>query len=43
MIRFFVISSLVVLILGGCSAKEINSGVNDGINSVHKVIRGTNH
>ncbi|MGD9969795.1 MAG: hypothetical protein AB7S65_05010 [Sulfuricurvum sp.] len=40
--RFWMMSALVVAVLAGCSAKEINRGVDDGINDVKRVIRGTN-
>lgn len=40
--RFWIMSALVAAVLAGCSAKEINRGVDDGINDVKRVIRGTN-
>ncbi|MFY9143762.1 hypothetical protein [Sulfuricurvum sp.] len=43
MIRFAVIAILAVLMLGGCTAKEFNSGVNDATDGVTRVIRGTNN
>ncbi|MDD5159563.1 MAG: hypothetical protein PHI47_05895 [Sulfuricurvum sp.] len=43
MIRFLMLSVLAVLILGGCTAKEFNSGVDDGINDIKRVVRGTNN
>lgn len=42
MIRFLMLS-LAILILGGCTAKEFNSGVDDGFNDIKRVIRGTNN
>jgi hypothetical protein len=43
MIRIMILSVLAILILGGCTAKEFNSGVDDGFNDVKRVIRGTNN
>lgn len=43
MIRFAIFSAVIVAVLGGCSAKEINAGVNDATDGVVRVIRGTNN
>jgi len=43
MTRAVVLSVLAILMLGGCTAKEFNSGVDDGLNDVKRVIRGTNN
>ncbi|MDD2265310.1 hypothetical protein [Sulfuricurvum sp.] len=43
MTRTIVLSVLAILMLGGCTAKEFNSGVDDGISDVKRVIRGTNN
>ncbi|MDD2369089.1 MAG: hypothetical protein PHQ90_07275 [Sulfuricurvum sp.] len=43
MTRIVVLSVLAILMLGGCTAKEFNSGVDDGVNDVKRVIRGTNN
>ncbi len=41
--RYIIFSVLAVAILGGCSAKEFSNGVDDGINDVKRVVRGTNN
>lgn len=41
--RFFIFSLLAVALFSGCTAKEINQGVDDGIGDVKRVIRGTNN
>lgn len=41
--RYFIFSVVAVAILSGCSAKEINAGVNDATDGVVRVIRGTNN
>jgi hypothetical protein len=43
MTRAIILSVLAILVLGGCTAKEFNSGVDDGFNDVKRVIRGTNN
>ena len=43
MIRFWMVSVLVVLILSGCTVKEFSDGVGDGIDDVKRVVRGTNN
>jgi hypothetical protein len=42
MIRTMILALMAVLMLGGCTAKEIGDGVNDGVDNVKRVIRGTN-
>lgn len=37
--RLFIFSMLAIIILGGCSAKEFNDGVSDGIDDVKRVVR----
>lgn len=41
--RFVMTALLAVLMLSGCTAKEFNQGVDDGISDVKRVIRGTNN
>lgn len=40
--RFMVMALFAALMLGGCTAKEFNQGVDDGISDVKRVIRGNN-
>jgi hypothetical protein len=41
--RTFIFSVLAVAIFSGCTAKEFNSGVSDGIDDVKRVVHGTNN
>lgn len=41
--RYFIFSVLAALLLSGCTAKEISTGVSDGVDDVKRVIRGTNN
>lgn len=43
MIRFVMLSIVTILMFNGCTAKEFGDGVNDGIDDVKRVIRGTNN
>lgn len=43
MIRFVMMGMIAAVVFGGCTAKEINTGVNDASDSVVRVIRGTNN
>lgn len=43
MIRLMMVSMIAMLMLSGCTAKEFGDGVNDGIDDVKRVIRGTNN
>jgi len=40
--RSFVFSIVAMALLGGCSAKEFNDGVNDGVSDVTRVIQEKN-
>ena len=42
MMRSIIMGLIAVLMLGGCTAKEFGDGVNDGVDNVKRVIRGTN-
>lgn len=41
--RTILLSLIAMLMLSGCTAKEFNQGVDDGISDVKRVIRGTNN
>jgi hypothetical protein len=41
--RLFIFSMLAIILLSGCTAKEFGDGVNDGVNDVKRVVRGTNN
>lgn len=43
MIRLVLMSMMAIVILSGCTAKEINAGVNDATDGMVRVIRGTNN
>lgn len=43
MIRLMLMGMIAAVMLGGCTAKEINAGVDDAADSVVRVIRGTNN
>ena len=43
MIRLVMMGLIVAGMLGGCTAKEFNTGVDDAADSVVRVIRGTNN
>lgn len=43
MIRTLMFSVLAIAIFSGCTAKEFNKGVSDGVDDVKRVIRGTNN
>jgi hypothetical protein len=43
MIRFVLASMIVMVMLNGCTAKEFNDGVSDGIDDIKRVVRGTNN
>jgi outer membrane lipoprotein-sorting protein len=38
--RLFFMALAAVLLLSGCTAKEFNQGVEDGVNDIKQVIRG---
>ncbi len=40
--RYFIFSIVAMAFLGGCSAKEFNDGINDGVSDVTRVIQGKN-
>lgn len=42
MVRLFFIALMAVMALGGCTATEFNQGVDEGVEDVRGVIRGTN-
>lgn len=41
--RLFIFSMLAMILLNGCTAKEFNDGVSDGVDDVKRVVRGTNN
>ncbi len=41
--RLFIFSMLAIILLAGCTAKEFNDGVSDGVDDVKRVVRGTNN
>lgn len=43
MIRFLMMGLIAAAVFGGCTTKEFNQGVNDGVSDVKRVIRGDNN
>ncbi|WP_294915253.1 hypothetical protein [Sulfuricurvum sp. PD_MW2] len=43
MTRLVLASMIAILMLNGCTAKEFNDGVSDGIDDIKRVVRGTNN
>ena len=43
MTRLIMLALLTIVMFGGCTAKEVNAGVNDATDGVVRVIRGTNN
>ncbi|MDX9966137.1 MAG: hypothetical protein RBS26_03960 [Sulfuricurvum sp.] len=43
MIRWFIMGLIAAAVFGGCTVKEFNDGVSDGVSDVKRVIRGTNN
>lgn len=43
MIRLIMMGLIVASVFAGCTAKEVETGVNDAADSVVRVIRGTNN
>jgi hypothetical protein len=41
--RLFFMAMTAVLLLSGCTAKEFNQGVDEGVNDIKRVIRGKNN
>ncbi|WP_294892073.1 MULTISPECIES: hypothetical protein [unclassified Sulfuricurvum] len=43
MIRFLMMGLIAAAVFGGCTVKEFNQGVSDGVSDVKRVIRGDNN
>ncbi len=43
MVRLVMMGLIVASVFAGCTAKEVNAGVDDAADSVVRVIRGTNN
>lgn len=43
MTRLVLASMIAMVMLNGCTAKEFNDGVSDGIDDIKRVVRGTNN
>ncbi len=43
MIRYFMMGLIAAAVFSGCTAKEFNQGVSDGVSDVKRVIRGDNN